>query len=213
MHLKEPKKKVLGILFGSSDKSDRMMDDNQPDGRQEWPGIKHGISGGQWESYFDPEGELENKDEGEDAKEDERYKQVGSSSGIGREELEFLPISYNKDSFIRFFPTICLRDLDEASFLPILNKSLAEKVQAIHIFANGYKIQEIGPEDMRIDHSKFDPTIPVHFSNDELKDPWVRIRPSTLSSAFHFRFFKETPKRMYVPEQVQNSLESRKKST
>jgi hypothetical protein len=27
-------------------------------------------------------------------------------------------------------------------FLPILNKSLAEKVKAIHIYANGYKLQE-----------------------------------------------------------------------
>lgn len=206
IYLKEPKQKILGIIFGSYDKSNRMRSDKDADFTPELPGIKHGIAGGQWESYLN----IEKKSENEiDDEEDERYKQVGSSSSIGRNEVEFLPISYSKDSFIRYFPTICLKDLDDAMFLPIANKSLAEKVKAIHIYSNGYKIQEIGPEDLKVDEKEFEPGIPVEFSQHELEDPWVRIRPSEMSSAFYIRFFDQTPKRMFVPDQVQNSLENR----
>lgn len=208
MYLKEPRHKILGILFGSSDKSNRMRNDRASDFTDQFSGIKHGISGGQWEAHVDVNTGNHNKGQGE---EDERYIHVGSSSSVGRDEVEFLPISYNKDSFIRFVPSISLRDLDEAMFLPILNKSLAEKVLAIHIFSDGYKIQEIVSEDFKIDTTEFTPGIPVTFSSDELEDPWVRIRPSDISSAFHIRFFEQTPKRMFVSEQVINSLEGRKK--
>ncbi len=209
--LKEPKHKVLGILFGSSDKSDRMRNDVPTPKREQLSGIKHGISGGQWESYFDLEDveNSENNEEADDRK--ERHQQVGFSSSIGRNEVEFLPISYDKNVFIRFMPTICLRDLDRAMFLPLLNLSLAEKVHAIHIFANGYKIQEIGPADLKVDVTGFDPSVPVAFTAEELQDPWVRIRPTAMSSAFHVSFFEETPKRMYVPSQVADSLEGRRK--
>lgn len=141
----------------------------------------------------------------------ERYKQVGSSSSIGRDEIEFLSISYDKDSFIRYIPTISLRDLDDAMFLPILNKSLAEKVKAIHVFSNGYKIQEIQTEDFLIDETNFNDNIPVKFKMEELEDQWVRIRPREISSSFHIRFFDKTPKRLFIPEQVENSLEKRNK--
>jgi hypothetical protein len=209
MYLKEPKQKILGIMFGSSDKSNRMRSDMNGNFTEELPGIKHGIAGGQWESYLDID---MGSEEEIDDEEDERYKQVGSSSSIGRSEVEFLPISYSKDSFIRYFPTICLKDLDDAMFLPMANKSLAEKVKAIHIYSNGYKIQETGPEDLKIDVEEFEPAIPVEFTTKELEDPWVRIRPSEMSSAFHIRFFEQTPKRMFVPDQVQNSLEGRGKN-
>jgi hypothetical protein len=123
MYLKEPKQQILGIIFGSSDKSMRMRNDQAADFTEQ-PGIKHGISGGQWESYVNLE--LKNVDTSQD-EEDERYKQVGWSSSIGRDEVEFLSISYSKDSFIRFTPSISLRDLDKAMFLPLLNKTWQRK--------------------------------------------------------------------------------------
>ncbi len=79
--------------------------------------------------------------------------------------------------------------------------------KAIHIFSNGYKIQEINTEDFTVDKTEFEPNIPVEFTSQELKDPWVRIRPSEIASAFHIRYFEQTPKRMFIPEQVENSLE------
>lgn len=202
MYLKEPKHKILGIIFGSSDKSNRMRDDKDTDFTEQLPGIKHGISGGQWEHHVDLEGEGSGEDD-----EEERYKQVGSASSIGRDEVKFLSISYNKGSLIRYLPTISLRDLDEAMFLPIVNKSLADKLKAIHLYSDGYKIQEIKPEDFSIDETDFEPNIPAKFSAQELEDPWVRVRPNKLASSFHIRFFEQTPKRMFIPEQVENSLE------
>lgn len=201
MYLKEIKQNIFGIIFGSSDRSNRMREDIKDDFTIETSGIKYGISSGQWENHIDLE-ETE-------ADSDEKYKQVGSSSSIGKDEVEFIGISYQKDSFIRYMPTISLKDLDEAMFLPILNKSLAEKVKAIHIYSDGYKVQELGLDDFSIDNSEFEPRIPAQFSDEELNDPWVRIRPSNMSSAFRIRFFEKTPKRMFIPEQVENSLETR----
>ncbi len=204
MYLKEPKHKILEIMFGSCDKSNRIMNTKEDDFIEQLSGIKHGIAAGQWESYLD----IENESEVYIDVEDERYRQVGCSSSIGRSEVEFIPISYSKNSFIRYLPNIRLKDLDDASFLPIVNKSLAEKVKAIHIYSNGYKIQEIGLEDFRIDMGEFEPAIPVEFTPKELKDPWIRIRPKKMLSAFSIRFYEQTPKRMFVSDQVQNSLEN-----
>ena len=208
MYLKEPKQKIFGIIFGSSDKSNRMRDNTETDFTEQKAGIKYGISGGQWESYLDLEN---NQSDEEDDDEEERYKQVGSSSSIGRDEVEFLSISYSKDSFIRYLPTISLRDLDEAMFLPILNRSLAEKLKAIHLYSNGYKIQEIKAEDFGVDETAFEPSIPAEFTTQELEDPWVRIRPSETASAFHIRYFEQTPKRMFIPKQVENRSEGSRK--
>jgi len=203
IYLKEIKHNIFGIMFGSSDKSNRMGGDIEQQASSQRSGIKYGISSGQWEKYIGLEENCDNEDD------EEKYKQVGGSSSIGQDEVEFIGISYRKDSLIRYEPTLALEDFDEAMFMPILNQSLAEKIKAIHIYSDGYKIQEISVGDFTIDQSKFEPNIPVDFSNQELGDPWVRIRPSNFSSAFSVRFFEQTPKRMFLPEQVENSLENR----
>ena len=207
MYLKEPKHKILSILFGSTDKSNRMRTDGSVNFTEQKPGIKHGISGGQWEHYVNFETSEKHTNE-ED--EEEKYECVGSSSGIGTNEVEFLSISYNKGSFIRLLPCLSLRDLDDAFFLPFVNRSLANKIKSIHIYSNGYKLQEICPSDFYVDDSEIDPNFPVTFSDDELQDTWVRVRPNG-SSTFHIRFSEETPKRLFVPTQTVNSLENRNK--
>ncbi len=207
--LKEPKHKILSILFGASDKSNRMRDDKETDFIEQRAGIKYGIGSGQWEQHIDFD-EAEVASEETDDVEDEKWSAVGSGSSIGREEVEFLPISYSKSSFIRFFPVISLRDLDDAMFLPFLNKTLAEKVKSIHIYSNGYKLQEIKSDDICIDATSIEPNFPLEFSTDELVDHWVRIRPQG-ASTYNMRFFENTPKRLFTPGQVENSLENRKR--
>lgn len=199
LYLKEPKEGILAIMFGSSDKPSRMRTDIAVDQTKQEPGIKHGISGGQWEQHITL---TENDQSGRG--EDERFTCVGCSSSIGRDEVEFLSIAYNKDSLVRFEPGPALKDIDESMFIFILNKSLAEKVRAVHIYANGYKLQELS--DLCVDESEIEPNIPVGFSKDELADRWVRIRPANRSSAFCLRFFRVTPTRLFSPEQVKNSL-------
>lgn len=206
--LKEPKHKILSILFGASDKSNRMRNEQDADFTLQRTGIKYGIGSGQWEEHIDFEEQSNNAEEGGD--ENEKWTQVGSGSSIGKDEIEFLPISYSKSSFIRFFPVISLRDLDDAMFLPFVNESLAEKIKAIHIYSSGYKLQEIAQTEINIDRTVIEPNFPVVFDSIELADKWVRVRPK-IASTFHLRFFESTPKRLFVPSQVGNSLEGRKK--
>jgi len=205
MNLKEVKKNILGVIFGSSDRANRMRSNNIAENFSLEPaGIKYGISSGQWEHRVDLEKETSNDTKiNED---NQMFIQSGESSSIGRDHVEFISISYRKDSFIRYSPTISLRDLDEASYIPFMNKTLAQKIKAIHIYSDGYKIQEYSFEDFSIDTTIFEPNIPVTFTCEELADPWVRIRPKNYSSSFHINFFEKTPKRMFIPIQVENSL-------
>jgi hypothetical protein len=207
MNLKEIKKNIFAVIFGSSDKLNRMRSDVKGKVSSNFPGIKHGISSGQWEHRIDLE--KEKSDDIEGAEYDEKYIKAGERSSIGKNDVEFIDIFYSKDSFIRYMPTISLKDLDEAMYLPLMNKSLAEKLKAIHVYSDGYKIQEFGLDDFSIDTAMFKPNIPVEFTEEELSDPWVRIRPSNFASMFQINFFDKTPKRMFMPELVENSLESR----
>lgn len=206
MYLKEPKHRIFSILFGSSDKSNRMESDSEADFTIQKSGIKYGIGGGQWENH-----KFKAVDEGSnDIDDDEKlkYTNVGSSSSIGMDSVKFITIRYNHDSFIRYFPRLSLRDIDDAMFLPKVNKSLAEKLKAIHIYSNGYKLQEITKSEFRIDTTSFDPAVPANFTDDEVSDVWVRIRPIN-ASAFRMSFSDQTPKRMFISRQIPNSLASR----
>lgn len=206
--LKEPKYKVLELLFGSSDKASRMRPDLSRPLAEEPSGLDRGISGGQWEAYFDPESDSD-EDQADSESEDGRFIMVGSSSSVGKDEVEFLAVSYSKGSFIRFAPSITLRDLDDAMFLPILNRSLAEKICGIHVYSDGYKIQEVRVEDMIVDEAEFEPDIPVDFTESELEDKWVRFRPSNGSSSFHIRFYERTPRRLYTTGQIEAGLSAK----
>jgi len=208
--LKEPKHNILSILFGSSDKSNRMRGEDETDLNGQKSGIKHGVGSGQWEQHINLEADQNDVIDSDEV--DEKWMKVGSGSSIGKEEVEFLPISYSKSGFIRFFPVISLRDLDDAMFLSFVNKSLAEKIKAIHIYSNGYKLQEIGLTDIDIDTTEVNPNFPIQFDEEEIKDQWVRIRPKG-SSAFHMRFFDSTPKRLFVSSQVEDSLEMRRNNS
>lgn len=82
-------------------------------------------------------------------------------------------------------------------FMPVLNLSLAEKIGTIEVVANGCKLAHMGQQDFMIDRSAFESEIDQAFSVEELSDPWVRIRPAEMSSAFHLRFTSNTPRRLF----------------
>lgn len=201
LYLKEVRHGIVSILFGSTDKQDRLR---TVISSTEKGGIKYGISGGQWEQRID----LARRDLGEQGmkQEDEDGSEpilTGSSSGIGVDPVPRIAIQYNNDNFIRFEPRLSLRDFDKAMFLPILNESLAEKVRGVHLFGGGYKIMQVMEDDLGIDRSPFELDIPVEFTSSELADPWVRIRPKRVS-AFRISFFEQTPMRMSNPRKTEH---------
>lgn len=205
MHLKEPKLRIFDIFFGSTDKSTRMY---PPEHRRsdEPSGIKHGISSGQWESYITWDTDIGSPMPKAGGKELEKFTPVGNGSAIGLDPVSFVMATYrHDDSFIRLFPRISLRDINECWIMPVLNQSLAERIKAIHVYANGYKLMEIPQSEMQIDSSAITFEIPVEFSKEELADPWVRIRART-SSTFALSFFHQTPRRLFASEQTPDSL-------
>jgi hypothetical protein len=213
IYLRAIKYNILAIWFGSSDKSMRFRTDVAGDRNSELAGIGHGIASGAWEKQVTipvlgsndkesaPVTESEKNTQEEDN--DQDMVQVGSGSSVGLDPVQAIVVHCgHDDALIRFRPRLELRDLGDCMFMPVLNQSLADKVQSIEVFANGYKLAHIGPEDFQIDRSQFDTTVPSAFTADELADPWVRIRPSGFSSAFHLRFESTTPRRMFGHEEI-----------
>lgn len=207
---------IMEIWFGSSDKSRRFRTDlkfepNEP------AGISQGISTGAWERHIEIPGsdksdgvQEQNRvsDSGENEAETEKRElvQVGGSSSIGMDPVPAIMAHYpHDDSLFRYRPRLQLRDLDDCMFMPVLNKSLAEKLHSIQVFANGYKLVDIGPDDFLIDGSPHKRTVPDAFTSDELADPWVRIRPANHTSAFQFRFTSTTPRRMFGHEEPRDT--------
>ena len=178
----------LRIVFGNSDKSRRFSEDSLNGTNTDLPGIKHGISSAAWETLL----QLSSRRE-----QDEKNRLVSRSSGIGANEVEFVPVKLEYYDFIRIQPRPTVKSFDEATYLPFLNMSLAEKVMAIRVYANGYKLNEFKKEDFFIDRSDINLEGLTQFSSEELSDKWVRIRPSSLNSAFQISFSRNTPKRLF----------------
>lgn len=182
---------ILRIWFSSTDKPERYRDDIPTQRQQpESEGIAHGIAGGQWEYQLKRE-----DDQGLTTS----FVNTGWSSGVGKDPVDVVVARYSHDDgLIRVRPRLQLRDLNDAMFMPVLNGSLAEKLNSISIYANGYKLAEIGPDDFRIDSSSYEHSegLPA-FSPGELTDPWVRLRPSEGSSAFRLKFSSTNPRRLF----------------
>jgi hypothetical protein len=208
---------ILMIWFGSSDKSNRFRADIKGD-KNEPAGIAHGISSGQWERQVklldaeiaDEESEnktalLSAKADG-DEREKREFVQVGSGSSKGMDPVPVISANYSHDDpLFRFRPRLQMRDLNDCMFMPVLNQSLAEKLHSIQVFANGYKLADIGPDDFIIDRSPFKATVLDDFTPDELADPWVRIRPAHIASTFQLGFTSTTPRRMFGHEEPRDT--------
>lgn len=207
-YLKEPKHGVTSILFGSFDGFNRL---NNESAAQAAPstlvGISDGISGGQWEwtpdlmEAADPEEGRRNA-KGEIIK---RYHASGRSTSIGKNAARFVEVEYTKRSIVRRSPTLSLYDFNECSFILRVNRRLAEMVARIHVYANSYKLLEVPKPDFSFDDKLLPTQCPVDFSDSELSDSWVYIRPND-STMFMIRFSEQTPHRFYSPRETVDSL-------
>jgi hypothetical protein len=134
------------------------------------------------------------------AEDDEKiYKleHTSSFSGVGRNSAKSIGISYSRDTLIRIVPGPRLLDLDDCMFVFHLNRRLAENVRSIRVYANEYKLTDIRKYAFRIEDLEpaAAPSL-LFFSNNELADSWITIRPQN-ESAFHLRFSEHTPKRFF----------------
>lgn len=212
VYLNEPKLNIISILFGSSDKAERFREDRAPTERRDQSGIKFGVSGVQWEQYFEfPDSPDNGADSGEDDAPAEKFVRVGCSSSIGLDQVKFITIKYSKSCFLRFHPVLSLRDFDDCMVMPILNLSLARKLKVIHIISNGYKLLEISKEKFFIDETPFEPNIPAEFDESELLDQWARIRPND-ASALWLSFSEVIPHRLFASQQTKNTLPTRRQN-
>ncbi len=211
LQLRAPVNGLLTIIFGSTDNSDRQKAQTEEDLGKGESGIANSMCGGQWERRI-PENlaQAENSEAGDktddshDDKERFPFEPAGSFTSVGQDPVKSVRIRYNQGSFIRFMPVPCMLDLDDCMFVFVLNRSLAEKVKAIHIYGNEYKLADIGADGFHIDYSSVESRVPYLFSALELADPWVRLRPK-MASAFHIRFSDQTPKRFFHAVEVPDS--------
>lgn len=92
-----------------------------------------------------------------------------------------------------------LGDLDGNMFAFFVNDRLSKLVERIMIVANEYLIWSANREDISIDLHKRKCTWPYKFSDEELKEPWVRIMPKSTHS---FNFSSTTPYRLYRASKI-----------
>jgi hypothetical protein len=232
--LRAIKHDIVAIWFGSSDRAGRYSHDMGGPPVYRLAGIAAGIGSGQWEKHIRAPGQAQSNGDhvsldsldgsGEPNKEpnrndvrstaaDEKLTLVGAGSSIGYDPVPSITVHYSHDDpLIRFRPRLQLRDLDDCTFMPVLNQSLAEKLHSIEVFANAYKVASIGPEEFQIDRSTYPSNEPGNFTPEELADPWVRIRPTAMASAFHLHFSLQTPRRMYGHTEMQSASPPKRES-
>lgn len=186
----KPIENIDSLLFGIFDGTFR-LDKNSESSEQELKsGIRYGIGSAQWTGY--------NKKSSSHDDEEFTLKSKGMHKGIPS-SVTALTISY--DVGLLANRNLLFRDIDQSEFLPILNKSFAEKVKAVHVVANGYKIQETSKSEFFIDTLKTESLIPIDFTEVEMKDSWVALRPNS-SSLFYISFSDQTPKRLFTSQET-----------
>jgi hypothetical protein len=195
---------TVALLFGAFDNDSRCQDERPRTFDPGKGGAINGIHGQQWRAPFDES--LLSTEESEqlvERKKDSHFHLLrgGWVNRRGYEKVRLFTLHYSAES--PFSTTVGLRlaDLNGSMFLLQMNASLAERIRSFQVYANEYLLAQYGPGEFKIDKSSFDASVPVEFTEAELKDKWVRIRPPVYS-AFDFRFSEVTPARSYHPTDV-----------
>jgi hypothetical protein len=214
LHLKEPRDSIFGVSFGSTDNPGRQDAKKPADLVPSAGGIGRSMCGGAWViGHRTGEKTKKAKAGTQKKKSDSKlpHWKLGSFTSVGRENVHLLPISFGfGGGLMRLPPYLALRDMDGCSFVLFTNRSLAEKIKVIHVSGNEYKLAEFAGKRIRIDKPNAPPYFPYPFSDQELSDPWARIMGGI--GPFRLSFSDLTPRRMYEPELVSDSLsETRKK--
>lgn len=211
LHLEEPKDGIFGVSFGSTDNSGRPDAKEQADLDPRTGGIGRSMCGGAWVvGHLGAQSAKPEEPEQGSGTEFPRER-LSSFTSVGREKLRLLSISFGfGNGLMRLPPYLALRDMDGCRFVVFANRSLAEKIKVIHVTGNEYKLAEFTGKRIRLDKPNAPPYFPYVFSDQELGDPWVRVMGGI--GPYRLSFSDFTPRRMYEPELVSDSLlEMRKK--
>jgi hypothetical protein len=207
LSLREPQDGLFMVTFGTTDRADRSKAESVTDLAAMPSGIAHGVMGARWERRIpqrnaensSPEAEQGHTEDGADER------RIGGFIGIGQKSVRFVDakLGYGGGLF-RFGPYLRLSYIDGCSLALFLNRSLADKVKAIHIYGNEYKFGEYGSGAFRVDTpiKEFQPHL--FFTPEELSDEWVRIMSGL--GPFRIRFSDMTPLRLFEPVETRNSL-------
>jgi hypothetical protein len=208
VHIRTTAHGVENILFGSTDNISRPKAKTEEELATDRGGIGNGVCGAQWEVRM-PEIKVAGSDSSADngnaiaggGEGRMPYELAGSFTSVGEDHVKSISIRYNKDVFFRVAPGPRLLDLDNCLFVISANSSLAQKVKSVHVYGNEYKLAEIVKDGLQVDPAPHDPEVPYIFSQRELQDAWVRIRPRN-ASTFYVRYSEQTPKRFFRATEV-----------
>jgi hypothetical protein len=118
------------------------------------------------------------------------------SRSVRREPQEFIHASGGYSEFDFMEKTPSLIDLDNNNFAFFVNKSLAELIEEIQIYANEYLIFSANKSDLSIDEAPKNLQTVWQFSKKELSDEWRRIMLN--SGTGQFDFSSDTPLRTFT---------------
>jgi hypothetical protein len=165
----------------------------------------HGMMGARWERRV-PQTEAENESQRPHQKDidQDEGKRIAGFTSVGQKKVRFLRAEFGYGGgLFRFGPYLNLSDLDGSMLALFVNRTLSEKVKAIHIYGNEYKLGEYDHGQFRAGaHPNFKPDL--LFTPEELSDEWVRIMRDT--GPFRIQFSEMTPVRLFEPVEATNSL-------
>lgn len=201
LEMVEPRDRVVGLLFGSTDNPNRMNATAASELNPALGGIQMAMCGRQWK---------ENLKDGADApdpftKTNEFLVPAGNFTAVGTKKVGHIVIRFDGNTdFVRIPPYLLLRDIDDARFGLFLNRSLADKLAVLSVHANEYELAKYPRSALRIDQLDRNFRIPMCFADSELADSWVCVRDGR-SSSFHLSFSDCTPRRRFSAAEVGDS--------
>lgn len=186
IYLQEAPLNTICLLFGTTDRWHR----DERDTEQMTPsGVANGLCLSQWR-------QLMPDDETIPEHVDIPFEKSSSGSQVGISKTKSIALTYHTNHFIRLEPDFKLKHLQDGLFLFLTNKTLAQRIVSIDIYANGYKLSEIEKHQISIDENDVKSATPLEFTSAELEDSWVIIRPKS-ASAFSMDFSSRVPVRMF----------------
>jgi hypothetical protein len=207
VYLRAPSHGLLSFIFGATDNNARLNANGAADLEKGRSGITQGVCGAQWDMTICENHTETTTNENDETKVDEQYEKCGTFTAIGRSAVKTIPIQYKKGSFFRIDPALRLFDLEECMIVFFLNRKLAERVCNITIYSNEYKLKEINGSDISAEHPRQEPEIPLLFTDEELADPWVIVRPKN-ATFFTVDFSDQTPRRYFHADEVSDTRRS-----